>query len=212
MNIIEAYLTLNEFSRPGRPLREVKGLAMHYLGKDGQTALQCRNFFDSLKTQDSKDNIPDQSASAHEIIDHNGDVYLTVPTTEKAYHCGTTKIDPASGKIYTDLARTMLGDYARDTDNTSPNSCLIGIEMCHGAGGAFTDATIQSAMVRAAQHCIDFNLDPITQIFTHEQIVGWKACPLYWSRKPVFFEAFKKDVARIVAAAIVEAKHANKKG
>jgi len=205
MKVIQAYLTPNDFSRPGHPLREKKGIAMHYLENDGQSARACRDFFESLKTQDSTDNDPDRSASAHEIIDHNGDVYLTVPTTEKAYHCGSSRIDPASGKIYTDLARKMLGDYARFPDRTSPNSCLIGIEMCHGAGGAFTDATIQSAMVRAARHCIDFNLDPLTQIFMHEEIVGWKKCPLYWSRHPALFVAFKQDVARIIAAAYMEA-------
>lgn len=200
MQIIEAYLTINEFSRHGHPLREVKGIVMHYLGMDGQTAAQCRAYFESLKTQDSGDNIPDRSASAHEIIDHNGDVYLTVPTSEKAYHCGSSVKDPASGKVYTDLAREMLGDYARFPDKTSPNSCLIGIEMCHGAEGAFTDATIQSAMLRAAKHCRAFSLNPLTQIFTHEQIVGWKKCPLYWSKPPALFEAFKGDVARIMRA------------
>jgi len=200
MKIIDATLTFNEFSRPGHPRRATLGVVMHYVGVDGQTAAQCRNYFESLRTQDTKDNKPDRSASAHEIVDHNGDVLSVVPANEKAYHCGSSRIDPASGKIYTDLARKMLGDYARFPDRTSPNSCLIGIEMCHGAGGAFTDATIQSAMLRAAHYCQQYKLNPLTQLFTHEQIVGWKACPLYWSAHPSLFEAFKKDVARTMAA------------
>jgi N-acetylmuramoyl-L-alanine amidase len=202
MKLVEAYLTLNEFSRPGRVRRETLGIAMHYLGADGQTAMQCRDYFEGLKRQDSTDNIPDRSASAHEIIDHNGDVYLTVPIHEKAYHCGSSAVDPASGKIYTDLARKMLGDYARFPDKTSPNSCLVGIEMCHGREGSLTDATIQAAMMRAAGHCLAFKLNPLTQIFTHEEIVGWKKCPLYWSKRPALFEAFKKDVARIMLAMV----------
>jgi len=200
MNVISAFIDVNEFSRPGRTLREVKGVVLHNIGIPGQTALQCRNYFDSLKTQNATDNKPDRSASAHDIIDFNGDVYEVVPVTEKAYHVGSSVLDPASHKVYTDLARARLGDYAKYPERISPNSCLIGIELCHGEKGIFSENTLGSAMLRVAQYCKRFKLDPETQIFTHHDIVGWKKCPQYWVDHPALFEAFKKDVARIMMA------------
>lgn len=192
MKIVERYLTVNEFSRTGKPRRETLGVVAHYIGVDFQTAEQVRAYFEGLKNQDAEDNVPDRSASAHEIIDHDGTVLLVVPIGEKAYHCGSA--------TYTDKAKRALGDYAKFPERTSPNSCLIGIELCHGKDGAFSDETIKSAIQRFAKHCKDYKLDPLTQIYTHEEIVGWKKCPLYWSRHPELFSAFKKDVARALEA------------
>lgn len=200
MEVIEAYIETNEFSRPGRLRRETLGIVMHYLGVSGQTAMQARNYFDSLKKQNGKDNIPDRSASAHDIIDLDGTIYAAVPKEEKAYHCGSSQIDPVSKKVYTDLARQRLGDYAWYPDKTSPNSCLVGIEMCHRENGFFNTATIVAAAERCAYYCKLYRLDPLTQIFTHNEIVGWKKCPEYWVKFPMLFEAFKKDVARIIGA------------
>lgn len=192
MKIIEAYLTPNTFSRPGHALREIRGIVMHYLGVPGQTADQARTYFEGLKQQDAADNVPDRSASAHFIIDHDGTILAVVPTTEKAYHVGST--------VYTDLAREIFGDYARFPEKTSPNSCSIGIELCHGPEGAFTSATIEAAMVLVAQLCKSFRLNPIKRVVTHNEVVGWKECPKYWVKHPALFEAFKQDVKRVMGA------------
>jgi N-acetylmuramoyl-L-alanine amidase len=188
MKVVNAFLTVNQFSRPGHALRTVKGIVMHYLGVPGQTAWQCQQYFESLKTQDAADNVPDRSASAHFIIDHDGTILAVVPLTEKAYHCGST--------VYTDKAVEVFGDYARFPDKTSPNSCSIGIEMCHGAGGAFTDETIKAATELAASLCFEYRLSPQHNILTHNEVVGWKSCPEYWVKRPALFAAFKYDVLR----------------
>ena len=189
MKIVEAYLTPNEFSRPGNRLREVRGIVMHYLGVPGQTAEQARNYFEGLKTQDSTDNRSDRSASAHYIIDHDGTILAVVPTSEKAYHCGST--------IYTPLAQKVFGDYAKYPERTSPNSCTIGIELCHGPNGVFSNETIEAAIALIASLCKTFKLDPLSQILTHYEVVGWKACPELWVRRPNLFTAFKQDVKRL---------------
>ena len=186
MKVVNAFLTLNEFSRPGHTLRTVKGIVMHYLGVPGQSAWECQQYFESLKTQDSEDNVPDRSASAHFIIDHDGTTLAVVPLTEKAYHCGST--------VYTDKAVEVFGDYARFPDKTSPNSCSIGIEMCHGAGGVFTEATIQAAVSIVSSLCFEYRLSPQHHVLTHKEVVGWKECPEYWSKRPELFSAFKYDV------------------
>ena len=191
MKVIERYIDKNEFSRPGKKLREVKGIVMHYLGKSGQTAEQARLFFDSLKKQDSTDNEPDRSASAHYIIDHDGTILAVVPKEEKAYHVGST--------IYTELARSVFGDYARYPDKTSPNSCSIGIELCHGAKGSFTAATVDAAIELVAMLCKLYKLNPLKRVVTHNEVVGWKACPEYWVEHPALFNAFKQDVKRLMS-------------
>jgi N-acetylmuramoyl-L-alanine amidase len=167
---------------------------MHYLGVPGQSAHQARAYFESLKTQDAADEAPDRSASAHYIVDHDGTVLYVVPRDEKAYHVGSSVADPASGKIYTDLARRSFGDYAKYPEKSSPNSCTVGIELCHGRGGEFSEATIIAAAELAAMLCKVYRLDPVSQIFTHHEIVGWKNCPEYWVKRPTLFESFKLDV------------------
>jgi len=194
MTMIEAFLTPNQFSRPQHPRRATLGIVMHYLGVPGQSARQAREYFESLKAQNAKDNKPDRSASAHYIVDHDGTILAVVPKDEKAYHVGSSVADPASGRIYTDLAREAFGDYARFPDKTSPNSCSIGIEMAHGIGGVFSEATIIAAAELAAMLCKAYRLDPVSKIFTHNQIVGWKRSPEHWVRYPTLFDAFKLDV------------------
>lgn len=194
MKITESFLDLNEFSRPGKPRRETLGIVIHNIGVPNQTAHEVRNYFNSLKNQNSADNIPDRSASVHYIVDQSGDILYVVPETEKAYHVGSSQVDPASGKIYTDLARSSFGDYAKYPTLSSPNSCTIGIELCHGEKGHFTEATVIAAAELCSALCKKYKLDPIKNIFTHHEIVGWKSCPEYWTAYPSLFSAFKFDV------------------
>jgi len=185
--IIEAPLTVNGFSRPGKELPEVRGIVIHYLGKAKQTAMEARDYFETLKGQDAMDAIPDRSASAHYIIDQTGEIIRCIPENEKAYHVGS--------EVYTDLARKVFGKYASDPKNISPNSCSIGIELAHiDDQGRFTVDTIESATGLCAYLCRKYKLDPATQILTHYEVVGWKKCPLLFVTKPALFEAFKADV------------------
>jgi N-acetylmuramoyl-L-alanine amidase len=69
MNIHKKILTINKFSRPGTPLRAVKGIVIHWVANPGITAEQNRNYFESLKTSRE-----DRYASAHFIIGLGGEV------------------------------------------------------------------------------------------------------------------------------------------
>ena len=48
-DIIKDYLTPNEYSRPGKELKEVNAIVVHYVGNPGTTAAQNRNYFENLK-------------------------------------------------------------------------------------------------------------------------------------------------------------------
>ncbi len=72
-------LTVNEYSRPGIALPEIKSIFIHYTANPGTTALQNRSYFESLGETEER------SASAHFIIDCNGSIVQCIPTKEIAY-------------------------------------------------------------------------------------------------------------------------------
>lgn len=187
MQIIHDFLTINEYSRPGRRLREVKAVVLHWTANPSATAKENRDFFENKKTGTGG------YASAHYIIDQNGIIIAAVPENETAYHTGSSAKDPASGKIYTDEARRRFGFYA--TENNSPNNCTIGVELCPTDNkGNFSDATIRAAVELCADICIRYGLTE-KDLTTHHNVVGWKNCPKLWTDKPALFEAFKTSVA-----------------
>ena len=187
MKIIEKLLSINPFSRSGRRLSVCKGIVFHYVGVPGQKAVNVWNYFEKDCPADK------HYSSAHYIIDLNGDIYHVVPDDEVAYHCGSEKSDPKSGRIYTDWARTKYGYYALDPVKTSPNYCTLGIELCIDSKGNFTEETLQSAVELAAKLLGDNKLS-VEDIGTHNLVVGWKDCPLPWVKNPALFEDFKERV------------------
>lgn len=186
MQIIHDFLTINEYSRPGKKLREVLAVVMHWTANPQANAKENRDFFESKKTGSGG------YASAHYIIDQNGLIIAAVPEYEIAYHCGTSAKDPASGKVYTDEARARFGKYATETN--SPNNCTIGIELCPiDAAGNFSNATLTSAIELCADILKRYGLKS-KAITTHHDIVGWKDCPKLWTNKPALLTAFRRGV------------------
>jgi N-acetylmuramoyl-L-alanine amidase len=193
MKIVEKPLTVNQYSRPGRLLGAVKGVILHWVGVGGQRAASVWNFFEFACPKDR------HYSSAHYIIDLNGDIYHAVPDKEVAYHCGTENPDPASGRVYTDWARSVFGRYAADYKINSPNNASIGIELCIvDTQGNFDPRTVQSARELVAALCRRYAV-PLDRIGTHNMVVGWKACPLLWTKQPGLFEEFRESVRGLVA-------------
>jgi N-acetylmuramoyl-L-alanine amidase len=187
MRIVDFFLTLNPFTRSGRKLAVCRGIIFHYVGVPGQKAIDVWKFFEKNCPIDK------HYSSAHYIINLDGYIYHAVPDDEIAYHCGSEKPDPVSGRIYTDWARKKYGSYANDPTKTSPNYCTIGIELCIDSKGNFTSETLQAAVELAAKLLEEHHLS-IDDIGTHKLIVGWKDCPLPWVVNPALFEEFKEKV------------------
>ncbi len=72
-------LTVNEYSRPGEALPEVKNVFIHYTANAGTTAEQNKSYFQSLAETHER------SASAHFIIGYDGVIVQCIPTAEIAY-------------------------------------------------------------------------------------------------------------------------------
>jgi N-acetylmuramoyl-L-alanine amidase len=189
MQIIDKLLT-NKVPRPGLALDTVQGIVLHYPGVAKQSARDVVDFWQTNKGK---------VGSAHLVIDLDGTIYRAIPVTEKAYHVGSMDPDPASGLIYTDLARRLFGDYAIDI-NKSPNRVTIGIEMCHtNAEGAYTPETVAAAVEVCTVLCKTYGLDPLTRIVTHHDVVGWKRCPAWYIDHPEDLDALRAAVAERMA-------------
>ena len=123
----------------------------------------------------------------------NGDIYRAVPDNEVAYHCGSSRVDPASGRIYTNWARKKFGHFVSDPTKNSPNNCTIGIELCIDRQSNFTPETLTAAVGLVAKLLAENNL-ATEDIGHHNLVVGWKDCPLPWTKNPELFEKFKDRV------------------
>lgn len=83
-------LTVNDYSRPGEVLPEVKNIFVHYTANKGTTAEQNRSYFESLAET------KERSASAHFIIGYDGVIVQCIPTKEIAYAVQTRNYDSIS--------------------------------------------------------------------------------------------------------------------
>jgi N-acetylmuramoyl-L-alanine amidase len=179
IEVTEAYLTPNQYSRPQIKLRSVHGIVLHYVGNHGTSAWFNRNYFDKLKYQKKNGKFL-VYASAHFIVDLSGEILVCVPPNEVAYHCGE---DRKRGYLYTPLALDRFGHW--------PNATSIGIEMCHiDKAGTFTRKTLEATQHLCACLCEQFNLDPNTHLYRHFDITG-KNCPKLFTDHPELFLEFK---------------------
>jgi N-acetylmuramoyl-L-alanine amidase len=189
MTVVENLLTVNDYSRPGRQHAKVLALIMHWTAVPNQAAIEVRNFFESRKSGTLG------YGSAHYIVDLGGTIIRCIPEAEVAYHVGSTELDPASKKIYTDWARTKFGTFASNPETSSPNGCTLGIEMCPiDDQGNFNQATTDAAVELVADICRRLELDPMSDIATHNMVVGWKDCPRLWVNHPEKLQQFKQAV------------------
>lgn len=90
----EELLTVNEWSRPGDPLEEVRGVVIHYVGNPGTSAEANRNYFESLSS--GKEGT---YASSHFIIGLEGEVVQCVPLDEIAYASNSRNADTISVEV-----------------------------------------------------------------------------------------------------------------
>jgi N-acetylmuramoyl-L-alanine amidase len=196
MRIVDDLLNIDDDTRTGAKLKGVKKIVLHWTGNVNIGAKGNRDYWEQLGGKPSG-----VSASAHFVIDQDGTIIRCIPTDEKAFHVGSSAVDPVSGKLYTDYARKVFGDYA--TATASPNNWTIGVELCprlateddaNGAG-EFTDETLEAGAELVAGLLNQFNLT-VDDITTHYAIVGWKPCPLLWTKHPEKFDEFKQLVRK----------------
>ena len=195
MTIVEDLLPKPSNARTGEPIVQVRALVFHYPQVKRQRAKQVIAYWRERCHLL-------HATSANYVIDLDGVIYCAVPESEIAHHAGagrkpdgSLEVDPVSRRVYTDEARTLFGDYASDPEHKSPNLVCIGIEMCHtDDAGTYTPATREAAIEFAVDRCAKYLLNPLVQITTHQRVVGYKPCPLYWVDHPDDFELFRRTI------------------
>ncbi len=78
-DIIESFLTINDYSRPGEKLEKVNNIFVHYTANQGTSAAQNRSYFENLAVTG------ETSASAHFVIGYDGEIVQCIPLDEIAY-------------------------------------------------------------------------------------------------------------------------------
>jgi N-acetylmuramoyl-L-alanine amidase len=177
MRIENRLLTVNPFSQPGKPLKAVKGIVIHWVGNPGTSAKANRDYFENLRGQKTGDKNT-RYASAHYIIGLDGEIIRRVPDEEVAFHAGATK--------YNSAALNALG-------TTYPNNSTIGIELCHpDRTGRFNRETLDAAQELCSKLSVMYGV-PNANLFRHFDITG-KECPLYFVKNEDAWLNFKDSV------------------
>lgn len=88
--LIKDYLTPNEYSRPGKSLKKVKGVVVHYTANPGTDAKANRDYFEGLSVSGAT------YASSHFIIGLDGTIIQCIPLNEIAYASNERNDDTVS--------------------------------------------------------------------------------------------------------------------
>ncbi len=88
--ILEDYLEINEYSRPGTKIKKVKNIFVHYTANPNTSAQQNRSYFANLAETHER------PASAHFIIGYEGELLQCIPLEEQAYAVKTRNEDSVS--------------------------------------------------------------------------------------------------------------------
>jgi N-acetylmuramoyl-L-alanine amidase CwlA len=172
VNIITKLLTINPYSRPSTKLNSVKGIVVHWTASPMGRNQGVWNYFERRKSGTNG------YGSAHFIVDLDGSIWNCIPTNEVAYHVGSS--------TYTSEAKNELSSY--------PNNCTIGIEFCIiDNRGKMNEATWKEGAKLVAHLLEKFNLGK-ENIWTHQEVVGWKDCHRYFVENPNEYERFKTEV------------------
>ena len=83
-------LDINDYSRPGTAIEDVKSIFVHYTANPGTSAAQNRSYFANLELTHER------SASAHLIIGYEGEIIQCIPLNEQAYAVMTRNNDSIS--------------------------------------------------------------------------------------------------------------------
>ena len=104
-------------------------------------------------------------ASSHFIVGLEGEVIQCIPLTEVAYA------------------------------SNERNADTVSIEVCHpDETGEFSPVTYDRAVELTAWLCVQFKLDPETDVIRHYDVTG-KECPKYYVENPEAWEQLRADVA-----------------
>lgn len=169
------HITINQWSRPGDNLKEVKGIVVHWVANPMTSAKANRDYFEM------KSNGTHGYGSTQYIIGIHGEVIQCMPEDETAYHVGA--------RTYTEKALGELSHY--------PNNCTIGIECCHvDRTGVMTTETYFSLIELITGLCKKYNLNA-DNLYLHYDITG-KDCHKWFVNNPDEWQKLKDMIEELL--------------
>lgn len=107
--IVEDFLEINDYSRPGTKIKRVKSIFVHYTANPGTSAKNNRSYFANLAQT------KERAASAHLIIGYEGEILQCIPLEEQAFGVKTRNDDSISIECcYLDES----GEFTQETYDT----------------------------------------------------------------------------------------------
>jgi len=170
-SVPEMLLPMGHKNRPGTKLRERRAIIVHWTAAPNQKPENTVGWFMTGQVY----------GSAQYVIGTRGEALRCVPDDEVAWHCGSTQVDPLSGKVYTDWARDVIGaNYC--SANSSPNYATIGFEINPiDSAGTFSDESLQTTLGLVREIA---SRDGYEWVGMHFHVVGWKDCPKLFMNVP----------------------------
>jgi N-acetylmuramoyl-L-alanine amidase len=189
---------LDNYNRPNRKLKILKGIIIHWTANtsSGANAIRNRNYFNTKPFIKDK-NGDKVFASAHYVVDDHS-IVQCLPDDEEGFHVG------AKWASYKPLAISIMNNANPGKD--SPNKYLIGIEMCVNTDGDFAKTKINTIELTRSLMAIH-NLS-IDQVHRHFDITG-KLCPMMYIDESKW-AGFKAEISGQVSGNITPAGNRGK--
>lgn len=161
--MIEKFMKINKYGRPGTKRRRTTKIAFHFTGQHDVSAKNTVSYFSNVVANGYRVNGRYIYASSHLVIGLQGELYHIVPFNEIAY-----------------------------TTN-SANAYSIGVECATtGADDHYTDEEYKTMVKTGAWLAQTYRLDPRNDFIRHYDVTG-KICPRYFVNNVKAWKQFKLD-------------------
>nr|DAZ45542.1 MAG TPA: N-acetylmuramoyl-L-alanine amidase [Caudoviricetes sp.] len=161
--MIEKFMKINRYGRPGTKRRRTTKIAFHFTGQHDVSAKNTVSYFSNVVANGYRVNGRYIYASSHLVIGLQGELYHIVPFNEIAY-----------------------------TTN-SANAYSIGVECATtGADDHYTDEEYKTMVKTGAWLAQTYKLDPRVDFIRHYDVTG-KICPRYFVNNVKAWKQFKLD-------------------
>lgn len=183
-SMIQEFIHVNQYTRPGIKLNGVKKLIIHYTANPGASAQNHHDYFD--KTAPAAGTY----ASAHVFVDKTQAIQI-IPFNEVAYAANDVQQRNADGSAWRGVKELL----------PNANFLSISVELCIEKDGSFHPDTVSRAVDVFVELCKQFNLTE-NDIVRHFDVTH-KQCPLPYVNDVKAFADFKARVKAKLAPATV---------
>lgn len=161
--MIEKFMKINKYGRPGTKRRRTTKIAFHFTGQHDVSAKNTVSYFSNVVANGYRVNGKYIYASSHLVVGLQGELYYIVPFNEIAY-----------------------------TTN-SANAYSIGVECATtGTDDHYTDEEYKTMVKTGAWLAQTYRLDPRNDFIRHYDVTG-KICPRYFVNNVKAWKQFKLD-------------------